>query len=175
MEKKIENKLQLLIKETDQIFEKLKPLDSDFLTMNGRGWSMIQVLSHLNMAESISLDYMKKKVQAGRKMKKVNFINNLRMWVTCGFLRTGLRWKAPSYISNPKGDYSLNEISEEWKATRSDLKSYIDKYPKDLLDRAVYKHPMAGRLSLSQAISSFIYHQRHHIHQINRIRRELKV
>ena len=175
MEKKIKNKLELLQKETDQIFAKLESLDSDILTKNGQGWSMIQVLSHLNMAESISLEYMKKKVQAGGNMKKVNIINNLRMWVTCGFLRTGLKWRAPSYISNPKGDYSLDEISEEWKTTRSDLKSYIEKYPSELLDRAVYKHPMAGRLSLPQAISSFIYHQRHHVHQINRIRRELKV
>ncbi len=175
MKNDIEKRLFLLKKETEDIFANLESLDHDLLRKNGKGWSIIQVLSHLNMAEIISLEYMKKKMLAGRKMKKVNMINKARMWVTCGFLQTGLKWKAPSYISNPNGDYSLSEIKSKWEATRMKIHDYIDNYPDEWLNRAVYKHPMAGRLSLIQAIDSFIYHQRHHVHQINRIRKELSI
>ncbi len=176
LEKKIiENRLSQLKKETNEIFDDLESLDQDFLGKKGKGWSIIQVLSHLNMAETLSLEYMKKKMQAGDKMKKVNLINNARMWVTCGFLQTGLRWKAPSYISKPKGDYSLNEIRSEWESTRTNIKEYVNDYPEKWLNKAVYKHPMAGRLSLLQAIDSFIYHQRHHVHQINRIKKEFSI
>lgn len=173
MKKDIENRLHLLDQETEQIFNELFALDSEYLRKNGNGWSIIQVLSHLNKAESLSLSYMRKKVQAGAKMKKINAINNFRMWVTCGFLGSGLKWKAPSYIANPKGDYSLDEIKNEWQKTRIEIADYVAEYPKELLNRAVYKHPMAGRLSLLQAVDSFIYHQRHHVHQIRRIRKEL--
>ena len=173
VKKDIENRLALLARETEEIFADLTVLDAEMLQKKGKGWSVIQVLSHLNMAESLSLSYMKKKVQAGEKMARIGVINNIRMWVTCGFLTTGLKWKAPSYISQPDGNHTLQEVSDLWTSTRKEIGRYIDEYPADLLDRAVYKHPMAGRLSLMQAIDSFIYHQRHHVHQIRRIRKEL--
>lgn len=173
MKEEIENRLLLLSQETEQIFSDLEVLDDHLLQKNGNGWSIIQVLSHLNRAETLSLEYMKKKMLAGDKMKKINAFTNLRMWIACGFLGSSLKWKAPSYISKPKGDYSLNEIKVKWGDTRSKIKEYIDDYPENFLNRAVYKHPMAGRLSLHQAVDSFIYHQRHHVHQIKRIRKEL--
>ncbi|MEP1094424.1 MAG: DinB family protein [Cyclobacteriaceae bacterium] len=174
MKKEIENRLLLLTRETDLIFIELESFEDELLRKKGMGWSIIQVLSHLNMAESISLEYMKKKVKAGRKMSKVNVVNGFRKWVTCGFLQTGLKWRAPAYISNPNGEYSLDEIKSTWETTRNGIRKYVEHYPEDLLNRAVYKHPMAGRLSLIQAVDSFIYHQRHHVHQINRIKKELQ-
>ena len=173
MKKEIENRLLLLTEETDKIFADLESIEASELQKKGKGWSIIQVLSHLNMAETLSLQYMQKKILAGSKMGKVSIVNTIRMSVTCGFLQTGLRWKAPSYISKPKGDYTLNEIRKEWNSTRSQIRQYIQDYPDDLLNREVYKHPMAGRLSLIQAVDSFIYHQRHHVHQLNRIKKEL--
>lgn len=174
MKKETENRLLLLTEETDRIFSSLESIEVSKLQKRGKGWSIIQVLSHLNMAEALSLQYMKKKIHAGSKMGKVNFVNSIRMSITCGFLQTGLRWKAPAYISKPNGDYTLDEIRSEWNSTRSLIQKYVDDYPDDLLNREIYKHPMAGRLSLIQAVDSFIYHQRHHVHQINRIKRELQ-
>ncbi|MEP5611075.1 MAG: DinB family protein [Cyclobacteriaceae bacterium] len=174
MKKEIEKRLLLLARETEVIFAELESFEDDLLRKKGRGWSIIQVLSHLDMAESLSLEYMKKKVKAGSKMSKVNVVNSLRKWVTCGFLQTGLKWKAPAYISNPNGDYSLDEMKSKWMKTRSNIRKYVEDYPEELLNRGVYRHPMAGRLSLIQAVDSFIYHQRHHVHQINRIKKELQ-
>ena len=175
MKKDIEKRLKLLDSETQRIFDDLSGLDDQTLRKNGRGWSVIQVLNHLNKAEILSLQYMRKKMKAGTKMKKINVLNRMRMWITCGFLESGLKWKAPSYIANPPGDDSLEEMREKWKETRSQIEAYIQDYPDEWLDRAVYKHPMAGRLSLMQAIDSFIYHQRHHVHQIRRIKKELGI
>jgi len=174
VKKEIENRLLLLARETDVIFTELQSFEDDFLRKTGRGWSIIQVLSHLNMSESIALEYMKKKMKAGSEMSKVNVVNSLRMWVTRGFLQTGLKWRAPAYIANPNGEYALGEIKSTWETTRSNIRKYVEDYPDDLLNRAVYKHPMAGRLSLLQAVDSLIYHQRHHVHQINRIKKELQ-
>ena len=171
----IKNKLRILKKETEDILDDLAPIEDAILQKTGSGWSLIQVLSHLNMAESGSLRYMKKKILAGEKMKKVNAWNSFRMWVTSFFLQTGLRWKAPSYIANPEGKYTLSEMKSIWNDTRAQIDEYVNSYPENLLDRAVYRHPMAGRLSLEQAVDSFIYHQRHHVHQIKRIKKELGI
>ncbi|MEQ9402987.1 MAG: DinB family protein [Cyclobacteriaceae bacterium] len=175
MKESIENRFQKLIEETDLVFRDLQGIEESDLKKKGKGWSIIQVLSHLNMSEGLSLQYMNKKVQAGKEMQEVNFINNFKMWVVCGFLGTGLKWKAPSYISNPEGNYTLDEIRKIWEATRSEIRNFIEQYPEELLNHAVYKHPMAGRLSLEQAVDSFVYHQRHHVYQLRRIRKELNI
>jgi hypothetical protein len=139
--KKAEKRLELLNNETSKILEEISLIDPAFLQKKGKGWSIIQVLSHLNAAESLSLIYMEKKIQAGKKMKRVNAMNKFRMWVTGELLKTALRWRAPRYISNPKGDYSLQEMKSKWNDTRTDIKDFVSQYPEELLDRAVYKHP----------------------------------
>ncbi len=173
MENDLRNKLIMLDEETDHIFEELEHVDPLLHTKNGKGWSLIQVLSHLQMSEEASLNYMKKKIKAGEQMPKTTWWNKFKMWFTCGFLSSSLKWKAPSYIANPPGDYSLNDIRSKWKETREAIWKYVEEYPRNLLDRTVFKHPMAGRQALNEAVDSLIYHQRHHVHQIKRIRKEL--
>ena len=171
----INGKMARLEEETSKVFASLENVESTSLSIKGRGWSLIQVLSHLEMSEALSLNYMKKKINAGSGMKRSGVVNKVRMRVTCGFLSSRIKWKAPSYIANPKDDYSLDEIKDKWNDTRSDLRKFVDDYPDEFLNRLVYKHPMAGRQALGEAIDSIIYHQRHHIHQINRIKKELKI
>ncbi len=174
MKQKILKKLDTLIAETSETLESVKDLSEKDLHNNAYGWSIIQVFSHLNTAEFSSLLYMKKKMKAGSKMPAYNFSNRIRYFFTQGLLKSSLRWKAPKLVANPKADYSLDEIKQDWSNTREQIRKYIDEYPEELINKAVYKHPFAGRLDLNRAIDSFIYHQRHHRHQIKRIRKTVE-
>lgn len=138
-------------------------------------WSILQVLSHLNTAESASLGYMKKKIQAGDKMGRITFYQKVRMKLTNLALLSPLKWKAPSYVANPQEPNNLDDISSDWKQTRSNILAFVEQYPDEYLDRLVYKHPMGGRQNLNNAIDSIINHQKHHIHQISRIKKGLKI
>lgn len=175
MKKSPKKTLDRLNKETDKIFSALEVIESAMLQRKGSGWSIIQVLGHLELAESASLAYMKKKLKAGSSMRKSSWLNKLRMRLVNVIQMTNLRWKAPSYVSSPPNDYNLAEIKEKWGKTRAALEQYIRYYPDELMNRLVYKHPMAGRQALNEAIRSFLYHQRHHKYQINRIRKELTI
>ena len=166
-------KLVLLDKETEDLYRMADDLSEEELHDQSYGWSIIQVYSHLNMAESGSIRYMTKKMQAGDKLGQFTSFGRFRYMLTKGLLQSSLRWKAPKVVSQPKGDFSLKEMREEWAKTREATKQYVEAYPEHLLNRAVYKHPFAGRLDLAGAIGSFIYHQRHHMHQIKRIRKKI--
>lgn len=172
MKEAINKKLQRLNFDTEMIFESVKDINEDKLSDQSYGWSIIQVFSHLNDAETASLKYMQKKVQAGDKMKKSGVGNSFRMWLTNQALKSSLRWGAPSYISNPP-TYELEEIKSRWSETRKAIQQFVDEYSEQWLDRLVYKHPMGGRQNLEGAVDSFIYHQIHHVHQINRIKKQL--
>ena len=117
--------------------------------------------------------YMKKKMQAGQGMKDYSLGNRIRMTISKGFLQSGLKWKAPKYISSPEAKYSLSEIKDLWEKTRAETRTYAESYPEELIKKAVFKHPFAGRLDLANAIDSFTYHQRHHVHQLKRIKKTI--
>lgn len=173
MKKALENKLAQLNGETEEIFASLESLDEKLLRDKSNGWSVIQVLNHLQQAEGASLSYMKKKLLAGEKMGRLKAIHHLKMGLTKAALKTSLRWKAPKQVANPDGNFSLAEVRENWSQQRTALSEYVEQYPEKWLDRTVYRHPMAGRQGLEAAIDSFIYHQRHHVHQITRIRKKI--
>lgn len=172
MKEAINKKLKRLNADTDTIYVMLEGISEEKLQDNSYGWSIVQVLSHLNDAESASLQYMQKKSKAGDKMQKSGLGNAFRMWLTNLALKSSLKWKAPSYISDPPC-YSMEEIKSKWTETRNKIQRFVDEYPDSWLNKLVYKHPMGGRQNLEKAVDSFVYHQIHHIHQINRIKKQL--
>ncbi|WP_420576005.1 DinB family protein [Ekhidna sp.] len=172
MKDAINNKLKKLNADTESIYSSLEGISEEKLQDQRYGWSIIQVLSHLNDAETASLKYMQKKVKAGDKMQNAGLGSSLRMGLTNMVLKSSLKWKAPSYISSPP-TYTLNEIKSKWGETRSQIHEFVNEYPDKWLDKLVYKHPMGGRQNLERAVDSFIYHQVHHVHQINRIKKQL--
>lgn len=172
MKEAINKKLKRLNADTDTIYVMLEGISEEKLQDNSYGWSIVQVLSHLNDAESASLQYMQKKSKAGDKMQKSGLGNAFRMWITNLALKSSLKWKAPSYVSDPPS-YSMEEIKSKWTETRNKIQRFVDEYPDSWLNKLVYKHPMGGRQNLEKAVDSFVYHQIHHIHQINRIKKQL--
>jgi len=170
----INNKLKRLNADTATIYTLIEGISEEKLHDQRYGWSIIQVLSHLNEAETASLKYMRKKVQAGDKMQDSGMGNALRMWLTNQALKSSLKWKAPSYISSPP-TYPLQEMKSKWAETRASIREFVDEYPDKWLGKLVYKHPMGGRQNLKSAVDSFIYHQVHHMHQINRIKNKLGI
>lgn len=166
-------KLNQLNKERDEIYASISDLPEKALYDQSYGWSILQVFVHLNMSELGSVRYMEKKMQAGQGMSQFSLVHKLRYALSRNLLQSGLKWKAPSVISKPSSDYTIDQIKEEWSKTREAIRDYIEKYPSDLLSRAVFKHPFAGRLNLEAALDSFIFHQRHHVHQLRRIRKKI--
>lgn len=173
MKELLHNKLQVLENETNQMLSSLEGLTEENLHDKSYGWSIIQVLSHLDIAEERSVMYMKKKIQAGDDMPDSNLLNSLRVFWSNYFMQTSLKWKAPAPVSEPKGDYSFDEVKNKWKETRAAIKEFIDNYPDNYANKAVLKHPLQGRLTLEQSLDSFLFHLRHHVHQLRRIRKKI--
>ncbi len=172
MKKRIREKVETLNNDTQRIFRLIEGLSEDQLKDQSYGWSIIQVLEHLNKSETLSLIYMQKKMQAGNKMKNASSFNSFRMWLTNQALKTKLKWGAPSYIRNPDNE-SLSSVKEKWTQTRQKITQHIEEFPEQWLNKLVYKHPMGGRQNLENAVDSFIYHQIHHMYQINRIKKKI--
>lgn len=129
------------------------------------GWTALQCLHHLMLAEAASQDYVTKKIQAGSeqisKSGLKEWFNNKKL---AFLMLLPVKIKAPSYI-DPEQFPSHSELAstlQAWKAQRANLKAYLNSLDDAAFELEVFKHPIAGKLKIASMLAFFHDHfQRH--------------
>lgn len=131
-------------------------------------WSAIQTLYHLKLAEAQSAQYIQKKLSFNPDLKKAGPSDAIRVLIMQFLLWAPIKTKAPEYISGSAlPDFAtLGELGGEWKEERLKLRLLLESLPEDIFDKALYKHPVAGRLSISGMLRFFESHFARHKKQI---------
>ena len=138
------------------------------------GWSALQVMNHLILAEEGSLKYVKKKLSFDPKLEKAGFFSAWRIFLLDFFFKLPFKYKAPPGVGNDAlpAESDFKEVSERWRSGRKALREYLDSLSPDLLKMSIYKHPFAGRMSLEGMVQFFDGHFERHRKQIVRVVRE---
>jgi hypothetical protein len=133
-------------------------------------WSIAQIITHLLVAEQLSLGYMKKKSLGLEQLKSSGFKESFLTAILKISQRTpGIKFKAPQIvITNTPQSLSLPELSQRWEAHRTDLKNFLEKVEDKNVKKLIYKHPFVGMLDSRQALIFFREHIIHHLPQIKR-------
>ncbi len=131
-------------------------------------WSANQILSHLQSAEARSVRYLEKKVQGGTGLPRAGLAAKIKLALLTAFLRTRLKAKAPPEAGGVAEAPALADVLAAWETTRAELETFVAGFPEELEDRTVYRHPVAGALTLKQALTFMIEHKKHHLPQIRR-------
>ena len=173
MDPKLDKRLKLLDKKLNQLLEELKYYSEDQLNRKpGEGkWSVIQVMHHMLLAETGSLNYIQKKLSFSPELKKKGILTASRKLALWFFLKTPFKFKAPEGVSgeNLPEFAGFWDTAKQWKEQRTKLKSFLATLPPELYRKEVYKHPFAGRLDLSGMVDFFDGHFDRHHKQIRKI------
>jgi uncharacterized damage-inducible protein DinB len=129
-------------------------------------WSVMQILDHLVLAEAMSLGYLEKKINGIEEVGTVGVRSRLGMLLIKLLMNGGRKFKAPKSVSQPDGQVTLDQVGRKWKEERQRLFTFLENYPDEHLDKAIYKHPVIGRISLVQMLAFFVVHIKHHEVQI---------
>ena len=132
-------------------------------------WSIVQVVGHVTLAEEATLAYLRKKMQAPSAIPAAGPMSWVRMMAVAAVLRSPVRrrlrrppptrpWRS-AWPKRPHGGTAC----AEWAA-------FLEAFPPELLGRAVFRHPFAGRMSIAHTLGFMQEHQRHHARQIARLR-----
>jgi hypothetical protein len=167
----LRNKLSKLESITNSLLNDLENHNPEILHLSpdDSQWSVVQVLNHLKMVELGSLGYVRKKILGIDNVSNIGFPSQLGMLLLKTSVSLKMKYKAPKSVSNPAGDTSLDLVIVEWKESRKQLTDFLEKYPDEWINRAIFKHPITGRISLPQMLRFFQIHLKHHINQIARI------
>jgi uncharacterized damage-inducible protein DinB len=152
----------------NRLFSELDPLDPALLNRKPAAdkWSVTEVMSHLHTSEKMSGQYIRKKLQYRDGIKPSGFQGALRSFFLRAVFGLPLKFKAPKVARPPAdtGDYA--SLREAWKAERQSLRALLDTFPEELIDKQTFKHPLAGKMDIRQALGFFQTHFDRHYQQI---------
>lgn len=131
-------------------------------------WSALQILHHVVTAEALTLGYVRKKMQAGSALPRAGLASRLRLLALEVALASPLRVNAPAQVASVPPDVDPAELGARWDGVRREWRELLEAFPPALVDRLVFRHPLAGRMSLEHALGTLEAHLAHHVPQVER-------
>ena len=134
-------------------------------------WSAIMTVHHLMLAESGSIAYCKKKMSFDPVLIDATK-DQIKMETKVPYLLKSPKYKveAPLGLSAEYLDntLTLNEVFEKWNAIRNEVREFIESQNESIFSKALYKHPLAGKMRLIGMVMFFEGHLDSHTTQIKR-------
>lgn len=132
-------------------------------------WSIIEVVHHLVLAEYYATAYIEKKLSNTTAVQTLSTGARFRSWLLTLAMRSPFRFKAPSTRVLPDASVTPTQVLAQWEELRQKWAALLETAKPEHLHLALYRHPVAGLLTLSQAITFVQEHFNHHLQQFQRI------
>jgi len=148
------------------VLERAAALTSERLTARpGHDrWSMLDILEHLVLAER---DVFGDLSTAGaRQPQRRRVRDHVSFVVVMAVLRFGIPVKAPSRGMLPTGARTLDDLRQSWEEHHRQLRALIDGGTRAVTGGAIFRHPVAGPLTMRQALAMLEVHLDRHRRQI---------
>lgn len=169
MHEKLQRIYGIAEQERKSLFNLVKSNQYAVQKQENNKWSINQILAHLIISEELSLAYMKKKSLGIDHAGDTGFWENIKIQLLIISQRLPLKYKAPRVLGEDAPPHlTIEDVETKWDRSRQDLASFLESFQDNTLYKKIYKHPVAGRLNILQAITFFREHVSHHIPQIKR-------
>lgn len=134
-------------------------------------WCALEILEHLVLAErAILADLPDPATLAHKARRPRHKVRHVLVWLVL-WLRIPV--KVPSPAMTPSGSGSLAELTARWEATHAWVRGLLTALGGRVETEALFRHPVAGPLTLAQALALDRLHLRVHRTQLVRLRRTL--
>ncbi|MFM7310632.1 MAG: DinB family protein [Flavobacteriales bacterium] len=131
------------------------------------GWSMTQVLEHIMHSEASTLAYMKKKTSSGwDSLDDATAEHQQTALALHERLQSDEKYQAPSVLPEPLNELGCEEIMQRWERIRIEWEEWLGDFDPKHMNKLVFRQPIAGMLTLVNAIQFLTLHIQHHIPQM---------
>lgn len=162
------SELEKLKSEAEEILRRFSDEELNSFPAEGK-WSAIQHFAHILSSETLSLMYMKKKIQGVAEAGKSGLSERLRSGILRFAMKTPLKFKAPPVLGVPASFIEKNEFLGKWNALRHDYREFLEQISGDAAESRIYKHPVMGRMNLLQALDFLYAHLDRHLKSAKKI------
>ncbi len=168
MNTKLQKRFAALEFQRIQLIQQLSTTSVRVLNKNPQPdkWSPNQIIQHLIFAEELSCKSIKAKVVTGN-FEKAGIMSAVRELLLKLFLRTKIKFKAPVAVSKIPENLEFSVLQVKWEESRKQLAELLDSLPEELLNKYIFKHPVAGKMNIYGGLAFMQEHVRRHAKQIN--------
>ena len=146
--------------------EKLSPERLVAKPLPGK-WSVIEIVEHLVRADRDVLQDLPSPADLVDRRRGLK--DRVRYPLVMFVLACHIPAKVPSPRMLPQGGAALPDLRRQWEEMHQWLRSYAEGLDRHALTRAVFAHPIAGPLTLEQALHMGGLHLATHSRQIRRL------
>jgi hypothetical protein len=169
MSERLQQSLRALDERRRALLDEVEALSAERLTakpLSGK-WSILEIVEHLVLAERDVLQNLPEASQLVERPRRLQARVSypLVMFV----LKHGIPAKVPSPRMVPTGSASLAALRRQWDENHQWLRAYVDGLARDDFGKAVFAHPIAGPLTVEQAIRMDLVHLETHTRAIRRL------
>jgi uncharacterized damage-inducible protein DinB len=131
-------------------------------------WSLTEIVQHLVLSE-------REVLQDLPELKDLTALKRgFRARLSYAMVLAVLRWTIPAPVPSdgmvPDGNPSLSEMHLQWDENLSWLREYLDTLRQEDSQRAVFRHPIAGPMTVGQTIHLAMLHFDVHLRQIKKVK-----
>ena len=131
-------------------------------------WSALGVLDHLVKVEQAALLDVQSRLPHG---EPVPFKDRVGTYLVFAVMRSPLRVKTPvsssTVLPQPAGDFAA--LAGQWEMVRNDLRRLLESLQPEQFRCGLFRHPVAGLMTIPYALTFLSVHLRHHGYQLNRL------
>ncbi|MBL0047441.1 MAG: DinB family protein [Bacteroidetes bacterium] len=170
MNSSLQKQFDALEKQRLQLLREVSDCPIELLNKNPQAdkWSINQIIQHLILAEELSQKSIKAKLLTG-KFESAGMMTHVRTLLLKVFLRSSVKFKAPVAVSKIPENLALEELYQKWEQSRRQLNELLESIPQSMLNKYIFKHPVAGKMNLHGGLAFMQEHVRRHAQQIKRI------
>jgi hypothetical protein len=173
MRTEVRRQIEALNRRRRALLDELETLPREKLAYKSASnrWSLLQIVEHLVLAEREVLGHPSNGHK--RAAVKRGLRARLAYLLVLLVLRLGLPVPPASPAMVPGERASMAELRWRWDENYRWLSAFVDEVKPDRLVHAVFRHPIAGPLTLPQVVHIGQLHFDYHRRQIERRKRQL--
>jgi len=166
----LQDQLEIYDRQRNALLNDLERLDEEEIRRKSGpdAWSLVEIVQHLVLSEREVLDNLPEpKILTAKK-------RGVRHLVSYALVLAVLRWNIPAPVPSdgmvPDGNTSLSELHHQWDENLTWLRDYVNTLRPVDVGRAVFRHPIAGPMTIGQTIRLATLHFDVHFRQIKKVR-----
>lgn len=131
------------------------------------GWSILGIVEHLVLAERAVFKGLPDPSRLVARARGLG--DRARFLLVTSILRSPVRVRVPAPSMAPRGGRSLAELRGDWDENRDWLLTCVERLGEEGVRQAVFEHPIAGPLTVEQAVRLGRIHLDRHARQIREL------
>jgi uncharacterized damage-inducible protein DinB len=132
-------------------------------------WSIAQTLYHIWFASDFTHKFMEKRIQEKKVTTRTTLKTAYRNVLLHLFLALPIKFKAPKAVSVIPDEITFDELENSFKQIHANFESFLQRFPAELEDKEIFKHPRIGYINAGQTFSFIKAHALHHKPQIENL------